>query len=175
MVNTMLDIYDEQGYLPVWHLYGSDTREMIGIQSVPVVADAVMKGFPGIDYDRAFEAMKRSMLSDYKGLAWLRTQDYIPSDKEGESVAKGLEYALADGSIALAAEKLGCEEDARLFGRRARFYTSYWDPETRFFRGRNLDGSANRSIRSTRPTATTTTARVRGGSTSGWCRTTSGG
>ena len=141
MVNTMLDIYDEQGYLPVWHLYGSDTREMIGIQSVPVVADAVMKGFPGIDYDRAFEAMKRSMLSDYKGLAWLRTQDYIPSDKEGESVAKGLEYALADGSIALAAEKLGCEEDARLFGRRARFYTSYWDPETRFFRGRNLDGS----------------------------------
>ncbi|MFQ6939071.1 MAG: glycoside hydrolase domain-containing protein [Alistipes finegoldii] len=29
---------------------------------------------------------------------------------------------------------------------------------------------ANRSIRSTRPTATTTTARVRGGSTSGWCR-----
>lgn len=141
MINTMLDIHDQQGYLPVWHLYGSDTREMIGIQSVPVVADAVMKGFPDIDYNRAFEAMKRSMLSDYKGLAWLRTQDYIPSDKEGESVAKGLEYALADGCIALAAEKLGRKEDARLFGRRARFYTSYWDSETRFFRGRNLDGS----------------------------------
>ena len=49
MVLTMLDIHDEQGMLPVWHLYGSDTREMIGIQSVPVIADALMKGIPGID------------------------------------------------------------------------------------------------------------------------------
>lgn len=141
MVNTMLDIHDEQGHLPVWHLYGSDTREMIGIQSVPVVADAVMKGFPGIDPDRAMKAMKQSMLSDYKGLGWLRTQDYIPADREGESVAKGLEYALSDGSIALVARKLGRGNDARLFERRARFYTNYWDPETRFFRGRRSDGS----------------------------------
>lgn len=89
MVLTMLDIHDEQGMLPVWHLYGSDTREMIGIQSVPVIADALMKGIPGIDSRRALRAMKESMTSDYKGLGWLRRQDYIPADKEGESVAKG--------------------------------------------------------------------------------------
>lgn len=141
MVNTMLAIGDEQGLLPVWHLYGSDTREMIGIQSVPVIADAVLKGFPGIDADQAFEAMKRSMLSDYKGLAWLRSQDYIPADRESESVAKGLEYALADGAVARVARHLGRKEEARLFERRARFYTRYWDPELQFFRGRNLDGS----------------------------------
>lgn len=141
MINTMLDIFDQQGHLPVWHLYGCDTREMIGIQSVPVVADAVMKGFPGIDHQRALKAMKASMQSDYKGLGWLRTQDYIPSDKEGESVAKGLEYALADGSIALVASKLGQAEDAQEFSRRARFYTNYWDSKTQFFRGRNADGS----------------------------------
>ncbi|MEG2061992.1 MAG: glycoside hydrolase family 92 protein, partial [Alistipes sp.] len=141
MINTMLNIYDEQGCLPVWHLYGSDTHEMIGIQSVPVIADAVGKGFPGIDPIRALNAMKQSMLSDYKGLGWLRTQNYIPSDKEGESVAKGLEYALADGSVALVARKLGRDEDARLFDRRARFYASYWDADRQFFRGRRADGS----------------------------------
>lgn len=141
MVLTMLDIHDEQGMLPVWHLYGSDTREMIGIQSVPVIADALMKGIPGIDSQRALRAMKESMTSDYKGLGWLRRQDYIPADKEGESVAKGLEYALADGCIALAARKAGDGELAREFGRRARFYRNYWDPKTRFFRGRNADGS----------------------------------
>lgn len=141
MVLTMLDIHDEQGMLPVWHLYGSDTREMIGIQSVPVIADALMKGIPGIDSRRALRAMKESMTSDYKGLGWLRRQDYIPADKEGESVAKGLEYALADGCIALAARKAGDGELAREFGRRARFYRNYWDPKTRFFRGRNADGS----------------------------------
>lgn len=141
MVLTMLDIHDEQGMLPVWHLYGSDTREMIGIQSVPVIADALMKGIPGIDSRRALRAMKESMTSDYKGLGWLRRQDYIPADKEGESVAKGLEYALADGCIALAARKAGDGELAREFGRRARFYRNYWDPKTRFFRGRNADES----------------------------------
>lgn len=141
MVLTMLDIHDEQGMLPVWHLYGSDTREMIGIQSVPVIADALMKGIPGIDSRRALRAMKESMTSDYKGLGWLRRQDYIPADKEGESVAKGLEYALADGCIALAARKAGDGELAREFGRRDRFYRNYWDPKTRFFRGRNADGS----------------------------------
>jgi len=141
MVLTMLDIHDEQGMLPVWHLYGSDTREMIGIQSVPVIADALIKGIPGIDSRRALRAMKESMTSDYKGLGWLRRQDYIPADKEGESVAKGLEYALADGCIALAARKAGDGELAREFGRRARFYRNYWDPKTRFFRGRNADGS----------------------------------
>lgn len=141
MVLTMLDIHDEQGMLPVWHLYGSDTREMIGIQSVPVIADALMKGIPGIDSRRALRAMKESMTSDYKGLGWLRRQDYIPADKEGESVAKGLEYALADGCIALAARKAGDGELAGEFGRRARFYRNYWDPKTRFFRGRNADGS----------------------------------
>lgn len=141
MVLTMLDIHDEQGMLPVWHLYGSDTREMIGIQSVSVIADALMKGIPGIDSRRALRAMKESMTSDYKGLGWLRRQDYIPADKEGESVAKGLEYALADGCIALAARKAGDGELAREFGRRARFYRNYWDPKTRFFRGRNADGS----------------------------------
>lgn len=141
MVLTMLDIHDEQGMLPVWHLYGSDTREMIGIQSVPVIADALMKGIPGIDSRRALRAMKESMTSDYKGLGSLRRQDYIPADKEGESVAKGLEYALADGCIALAARKAGDGELAREFGRRARFYKNYWDPKTRFFRGRNADGS----------------------------------
>ena len=33
-INSMLAIYEQQGRLPVWHLYGSDTNEMIGIQSV---------------------------------------------------------------------------------------------------------------------------------------------
>ena len=140
MVNTMLDIYDEQGILPVWHLYGSDTKEMIGIQSVPVVADAVMKGFY-IDKDRALEAMSSSMLSDYKGLGWLRIQDWIPADKENESVAKGLEYAIADGSIAMLAEMTGDMETASVFRRRAGFYRNYWDQQTRFFRGKCSDGS----------------------------------
>ena len=140
-INSMLAIYDQQGLLPVWHLYGGDTREMIGIQSIPVIADAILKDFKGFDYERAFNAMKFSMLSDYKGLSYIRTNKYIPSDKEGESVAKGLEYAIADWGIAQVAKKLGKMDDYKLFAERASYYKLYWDPKTDFFRGKNTDGS----------------------------------
>lgn len=95
-VNSMLAIYEQQGRLPVWHLYGSDTNEMIGIQSVPVIADAILKNVKGFNYERAYQAMKASMMSDYKGLSYVTNLEYIPADKENESVAKGLEYAIAD-------------------------------------------------------------------------------
>lgn len=142
-VNTMLSIYKQTGMLPIWHLYGSDTYEMIGIPSVMVISDAILKGFKGFDYELAFEAMKQSMMSGYKDLKYLRTNEYIPSDLAKESVAKGLEYAIADHAIAKVAEKLGKKADAEIFAKRAQYYKLYWDPETEFFRGKRKDGSWN--------------------------------
>lgn len=140
-INSMLAIYEQQGRLPVWHLYGSDTNEMIGIQSVPVIADAILKDIKGFDYEKAFDAMKHSMLNGYKGLAYIRSLRFIPADKEKESVAKGLEYAVADWGIAQVAKKLGKEDDYLLFSQRAENYKQYWDAKTKFFRGKNSDGS----------------------------------
>ncbi|HKK41141.1 MAG TPA: GH92 family glycosyl hydrolase, partial [Bacteroidales bacterium] len=58
LVNTMLNIYKQQGKLPVWHLMGNETDCMVGYSAVPVIADAVFKGFKGFDADLAYEAMK---------------------------------------------------------------------------------------------------------------------
>lgn len=140
-VNSMLAIYEQQGRLPVWHLYGSDTNEMIGIQSVPVIADAILKNVKGFNYERAYQAMKASMMSDYKGLSYVTNLEYIPADKENESVAKGLEYAIADWGVAQVARKLGKAEDYEYFSKRALAYRNYWDKDTHFFRGKNQDGS----------------------------------
>ena len=140
-VNSMLAIYEQQGRLPVWHLYGSDTNEMIGIQSVPVIADAILKNVKGFNYERAYQAMKASMMSDYKGLSYVTNLEYIPADKENESVAKGLEYAIADWGVAQVARKLGKAEDYEYFSKRALAYRNYWDKDTHFFRGKKQDGS----------------------------------
>ena len=140
-INSMLGIYELQGRLPVWHLYGSDTNEMIGIQSVPVIADAILKDVKGFNYERAYQAMKASMISDYKGLSYVTDLEYIPADKENESVAKGLEYAIADWGVAQVARKLGKTEDYEYFSKRALAYQNYWDKDTHFFRGKNRDGS----------------------------------
>lgn len=140
-INSMLAIYEQQGRLSVWHLYGSDTNEMIGIQSVPVIADAILKDVKGFNYERAYQAMKASMMSDYKGLSYVTDLEYIPADKENESVAKGLEYAIADWGVAQVARKLGKTEDYEYFSKRALAYQNYWDKDTHFFRGKNRDGS----------------------------------
>ena len=63
----MLDIYREQGKLPVWHLHGCETDCMVGNPGIPPIADAVVKGFSGVDHDLAFEAMKASALRADRG------------------------------------------------------------------------------------------------------------
>ncbi|HLP03958.1 MAG TPA: GH92 family glycosyl hydrolase [Paludibacter sp.] len=141
-IRSMLAIDEQQGRLPVWPLYGNDTNEMVGISSIPVIADAILKDFKGFDYEKAYNAMKRTMLMcNFKGLEYIRNLGYIPADKEGETVAKGMEYAINDGCIAQVARKLGKTEDYKLFAQRAKFYQNYWDKDTRFFRGKKLDGS----------------------------------
>ena len=74
MVNTMLDIYDQQGKLPVWHLHGNETNTMVGYHAVPVIADAYLKGFRGYDTEKAFEAMKAFAMRDERGLDYIKKQ-----------------------------------------------------------------------------------------------------
>lgn len=49
LINTMLRIHEQQGKLPVWHLTGCETDCMVGNPAIPVVADALLKGFGGFD------------------------------------------------------------------------------------------------------------------------------
>lgn len=140
-VNSMLAIYDEQGKLPVWHLVGSETNTMVGYHAVPVIVDAYLKGFRGFDIEKAYEAVKHSAMLDDRGLKHLKALGYIPSDKEGESVAKAMEYAIDDWCIAQMAKSLGHDEDYAYFTKRAAGYQQYFDGETGFMRGKMEDGS----------------------------------
>ncbi|MHC2992314.1 hypothetical protein OB13_12200, partial [Pontibacter sp. HJ8] len=136
MISSMLAIYQQQGKLPVWHLMGNETNTMVGYGSVPVVADAILKGFDGFDHELAYEAMKATAMGNEFGLTWVKKQGFIPADEEVESVAKGLEYAIADWSIAQVAKKMGKQADYEYFSKRGRYYEQYFDKQTRFMRGR---------------------------------------
>lgn len=142
MINSMLTIFDHQGKLPVWHLRGNETNTMPGYSAIPVVVDACLKGFNGIDVERAYNAMKVSATGDFEpGVKDLMEYGYIPADHGPESVASAMEYAIADWAISKLAEKLGKTEDAAYFAKRAKGYKAYFDEETRFMRGKLSDGS----------------------------------
>ena len=140
-VNTMLDIFDQQGKLPVWHLYGNETNTMVGYHAVPVIVDAYLKGFRGFDVERAYNAIRTSAMRDERGLDYVKSQEYIPADSQVESVARALEYAIDDWCIAAMAKDLGKTEDAMLFSKRSKYYKNYFDKEDNFMRGKMSDGS----------------------------------
>lgn len=141
MVSTFVNIYREQGKLPVWHLMGNETDCMVGNPGVIALADMVLKGFVK-DKETAFEAMKNSAMLDERGMGLLKQYGYIPYDKhpEMESTAKGLEYAIADACIAQVAKALGKKVDAKYFENRSKAYAKYFDPKSRFMRGLGSDG-----------------------------------
>lgn len=140
IVNTMLTIYQQQGKLPVWHLMGCETNCMVGNPAIPVVADAILKGYDGFDKELAYEAMKNSAMMDERGLKYLKEYGYIPYDKEDESVAKSLEYALADWSLAQVAQQMGKTEDYEYFMNRSKAYKHFFDPSVGFLRGLSSKG-----------------------------------
>lgn len=140
LINSMLDIYQKQGKLPVWHLMACETDCMVGNPAVCVVADAVMKNFEGISAEKAFTAMKESSLLDERGLKYLKEYGYIPYDKEGEGLSKCMEYAVADWSLAQVADKLGKTQDHDYFLKRSKSYKHYFDPKTEFVRGLSSEG-----------------------------------
>ena len=140
-VNTMISIYKEQGKLPVWHLHGCETNCMVGNPGIPSVADAIVKGLEGFDYELAFEAMKASALRPDRGQDHRMEYGYIPCDLFGESVAYDLEYALADGALANAAKTLGKEDEYQYFTDRSKSYKYLYDSELRFLRGKDSKGN----------------------------------
>lgn len=140
IINTMLHIYKQQGKLPVWHLMGCETDCMVGNPGIPVVADAILKGYTGFDKELAYEAMKASAMLNERGMDLLKEYGYIPSDKMNESVASSLEYALADWSVAQVARQLGRTEDYEYFMERSKVYKRYFDSETTFVRGVTSEG-----------------------------------
>ena len=140
IICTMLAIADEQGRLPVWHLWGNETDCMVGNPGIPVVADAIVKGIGGFDRGQAFEAIRKTAMNPDRGNGLRMKHGYIPCDLFNEAVAYDMEYALADGAAARAAEALGKDDDARYFTERSHSYRNYFDPVTGFMRGRDAKG-----------------------------------
>ncbi|MBQ9821688.1 MAG: GH92 family glycosyl hydrolase [Muribaculaceae bacterium] len=142
IAQTFLHIADQQGKLPVWHLMGNETDCMVGNPGVPVLADLVLKGFD-VDSKAALKAMTTSAMLDERSMGLLKQYGYIPYDLEPdkETVARGLEYALADWCIARVAKVAGDKENYDYFLNRSKSYEKYFDKKLKFMRGKDSKGN----------------------------------
>lgn len=140
IINSMLAYYETKKILPVWTLYANETNTMTGYHSIPVIVDAYKKGITGFDAEKAYEAMKQTMMQDERGLNLYKKYGYIPYNLLDESVTITLEYAFNDWCVAQMAKALGKDDDYTYFSNRSEAYKHLFDSETGFMRGKSDDG-----------------------------------
>lgn len=144
LVNSLLASQHESpfGILPVWQFQGIETWCMIGYHSVPVIADAFMKGIRGFDEKAALDAMVASATyAPYGGLGDYMKLGYVPVDQDGEAASKTVEYAFDDWTIATMAKKMGRRDVADTFSKRATYWRNNFNVKDGFVEPRLADGS----------------------------------
>lgn len=141
-VISLMRQYETYGYLPVWQLWGQENYCMIGNHSIPVIADAVLKGTTDIDIRKAYEAVKNSSITSHLNSPfniWDKYH-YMPENLQSQSVSITLEMAYDDWCVAQLANKLGEKADYDYFMKRSQYYRNIFDPVSSFFRAKDDKG-----------------------------------
>ncbi|TMU55773.1 GH92 family glycosyl hydrolase [Flagellimonas algicola] len=147
MVKSILQIYDESGWLPKWELNATETTTMVGDPAGIVLADTYLKGIQDFDVEKAYEAMVKSAdqlennplrpgIKDYIEKGYLTTKTI-----NSGSVSTTQEYNISDYAIAQLAKALGKKEDYKRFSKRSLSYRKLFDNEFNLLRPKNDDGS----------------------------------
>lgn len=155
MIKTMLDMYDEQGYLPKWELIGNETYMMVGDPAVPVIVDSYVKGVRDFDINKAYEAILKPVTLDKNEKAppvraayhYILEYGYIPFDQNMEDewwawgpVSTSLEYNYADWTISQLAVLLNDDKNKNIFYKRSLGYKKMFDPVTQLIRPKLKNG-----------------------------------
>lgn len=126
----------------IWPLHGRETDTMIGYHVASVIAEAAIKGVPGVDYKAGLHVLKTRAFVDTapRGLTLYRQLGYIPADTIDEAVSRTLEYAYSDWGTSRLAATLGESGVAAALRKRSLNYRNLFDRSIGFMRGRRTDG-----------------------------------
>ena len=134
IVNSLLNIYKREGYMPDARSGDCNGRTQGGSNAEVVIADAYVKGLKGIDYDLALEAMLKDAEVDpgadhekhgRGGLKEYTSLGYIPYgiDRAG---TRTIEYAYDDYCIAEVAKGLGRMDIYERYFRQSQNWKNLW-------------------------------------------------
>ena len=151
IMEGLANTYKESGWLPEWASPGH-RQSMIGSNSASIIADAYLKGNMN-EKDEAvlLEAvLKNANINEGRpeqsvgreGVDYYNKLGYVPYDVGiNENAARTLEYAYADFTIAEMAKKMNKPEISKRFFKQSKNYKNLFDPETKWMRGKNEDGT----------------------------------
>ena len=159
MMQSLVTMYEEGGWLPIFPCWNSYTAAMIGDHCAATLADAYVKGIRDFDYEKAYEGMRKNAFEtpasfeDYKNgmgrraLTSYLKYGYIPLEDgvkeafhQDEQTSRTLEYAFDDFAVAQLAKALGKEKDYQELMRRSENWRNVINPKTGYCDGRYQTG-----------------------------------
>lgn len=147
MVNSMLQMYDEGGWLPKWELNSTETFTMVGDPASVVIADTYLRGLTNFDVKKAYEAMLKGATQVKNNPVRPGLKEYIEKgfvsvdSKIAGPVSVTQEYNIADYAIAQLAKKLGKKQDYKRFLKRSLSYKNLYDKKTKLLRPKYSDNT----------------------------------
>lgn len=143
---SLLAIDAEQGLLPRWSMYNTETNTMTGDPVTPFLIDIWARGLLNGKEAETYAALKKyatttstNVLVNGRGanLSYI-SRGYVPTDvscspnksNSSDCMFPGsatLEYAAADSALAIMAESLGYQADADTFNARGQNFRNLWD------------------------------------------------
>ncbi|MBS7256624.1 GH92 family glycosyl hydrolase [Flavobacterium branchiicola] len=140
MIKSMLEMYDENGWLPKWELNSTETFTMVGDPASIVIVDACLKGIQDFDIYKAYHAMLKGADQIEEnplrpGLKEYIDRGYLSTNYPGP-VSTTLEYNTSDYAISLLAKALGEKEDYKRFAKRSLSYQKLYDKDLKLLRPR---------------------------------------
>ncbi|OCH93281.1 glycoside hydrolase family 92 protein [Obba rivulosa] len=162
MVRSMLQDYQEGGWLPMWKNI-VETNIMVSTHADSLIAEAVVKGFSGFDVDLAYEAVHKDAtvppVDDWTISYYDREEDvgyevraglssvydtrgWVASDIHSEAGSRTLDYSYDDYAVSVLAATLNKTDDASFFRSRAMTAPfTIFNNDTGFMEARNANGS----------------------------------
>ena len=132
MINSLNELADESGkkYLERWEFMNAYSDCMIGNPAVSVMVDAYNKGIRKFDVEKGYLFAKNNC--ERYGNGPLGHSKYI---------SHTLEHAYSEWCLSVLADSLGKKEDAAIYFKRSKSYKNIFDPDVKWFRPKNLDGT----------------------------------
>jgi len=151
MAQSIVFMYQQGGWIDRWPQINLYTNDMVGSPLSIALATAWLNGLHGFDMDAAWDGMLKDATQapppgkpyhGEDGVEWINKIHYLPNDKlDYGSVARTQEYALAYASLYRLATSLGKTNEAKMLFDRALYYRNLFNPDDKFFRPRNADGT----------------------------------
>ncbi len=163
MMQSLVTMYEQGGWLPIFPCWNSYTAAMIGDHCSIAIADAYVKGIRDFNDEKAYEAMRKNAFEtpasfeDYKNgmgrraLTSYMKYGFIPLEDgvkeafhQDEQTSRTLEYAFDDFAVAQMALALGKEKDYEELMRRSENWRHVINPKTGYCDGRHAPKAITR-------------------------------